>query len=129
MSKQCTEFGPTDSTICKAFVSVLTIEQQLAHFSCKRPDSKYSRQGLCCNYSTLPLQWDSSHRQGLNNPEELCFHHTLSMDSEFESYNFQLSINTVYLSFFQAFKNGITTFILSSLVVQNRWRARFGLAP
>ena len=67
-SKWHTEFGPIDCIIHHSFFSVLSIEQELAHFSYKGPDSKNFRQGLCRNYSTLPLQWDSSHRQNVNNP-------------------------------------------------------------
>ena len=50
-----------------AYWARVVIDQALGNIFCKGPDSKYfrllGRYCLCCNYSTLPLQYRRSHRQ------------------------------------------------------------------
>ena len=57
------------------------IRQDSANLICKDPDSKYfglcNPCVLCCNYSTLPLQHKSSHRQNVNECGWLCSNKTL----------------------------------------------------
>ena len=60
---------------------VNSLEQRLAHFFCKVPDSKYFRLcrpcGLCGNNSALLWYCENSHRQYVNKYVQLCFNKTL----------------------------------------------------